>query len=84
MNIKRFRGHSAVKKQDHDKTDYEWAVYAMSEDKPLIGDIWQEGGYELTAKRAIREGKRCKKHYEKAYGERVRYAVYKHTRKRVK
>jgi hypothetical protein len=56
----------------------------MSEDKPLIGDIWQEGGYELTAKRAIREGKRCKKHYEKAYGERVRYAVYKHTRKRVK
>lgn len=84
MNIKRFRGHSAVKRQDHEKPEYEWAVYAMSEDKPLKGDIWQEGGYEPTKKLAIREGKHCKKHYETAYGERVRYAVYKHTRKRVK
>ncbi len=83
MNIKRFRGHSAVKKHDHEKPDYEWAVYAMLEDRPLKGDIWQEGGYEPTKKLAIHEGKHCKRHYEIA-GERVRYAVYKHTRKQVK
>ncbi len=64
--------------------DYEWVVYSMSGDKPLSWDIWQEGGYEPTKKLAVREGKHCKRHYETAYGERVRYAVYKHTRKRVK
>ena len=47
------------------------------------GDL-QVGGYEPTKKLAIREGKNCKRDYETAYGERVRYAVYKHTRKRVK
>ena len=84
INIKRFMGHSAVKKKDHEKSSYEWAVYSMSCNRPLKGDIWEEGGYEPTLKLARREGKRCKRAYERQDNIKVRYAVFKLTRKRVK